>query len=478
MSQNLDSQSDLTSTQANIHIFGATHLLDIMGTTALNPEIVMRNDFGIAIAEDKIIDKGDYQTLRQQYPQASCNFYKDQILMPGLVNCHGHAAMSLLRGIADDRPLADWLQNTIWPLEQQWVSESFVRAGTLLSCAEMLRSGTTTFSDMYFFPESVAQLAEQIGMRCQINFPILEFPTNWANDAEEYIHLGLALRDQYKENSNIEINFGAHAPYTVSDQSFTKIITLAEETDARIQIHLHETAQEVEDSINERGKRPIQRLKELGLLGEKTQAVHLTQLNNGDIDILAQHNVSAIHCPISNLKLASGYSNIQKLIEAGVKTGLGTDGAASSNSLNIFEACKTSALLAKFSNSDATSISASQALFIATLGGAQALGIDGYTGSLDTDKKADFITVDLNRPEMQPCYNPISNLVYCQAGNHVSNSWINGKQVMRNRKLCSSEFQSLTTETNAWQERISTAIATASIRASELNPPPETHLAK
>ena len=378
----------------------------------------------------------------------------EHALLPGLVNAHGHAAMSLLRGYADDYALHSWLNEHIWPAEGKWVSEPFVRDGTELAIAEMLRSGTTCFSDMYFFPDAVAQTAHNLGMRAQIHFPVFDFPTAWGRNADDYIHKGLVLRDDFKHSELISIGFGPHAPYTVSDAPLNRIAVLAAELDCAIQIHAHETQQEVDESIAKYGERPLARLQRLGLLGPRTLCVHATALNDDDIELLARNNCHVVHCPESNLKLASGFCPVQSLRDAGINVALGSDGAASNNDLDLFAELRIAALLAKAVARDAATLPAFDALRIATLGGACALGLDEYIGSLETGKCADVIAVDLSAIENQPLFNPLSQLVYTNSGARVSHSWINGKLMLDNREPTTIDLRSLKIRVRDWQIKI------------------------
>jgi 5-methylthioadenosine/S-adenosylhomocysteine deaminase len=256
---------------------------------------------------------------------------KHHVLMPGLINAHTHAAMSLFRGMADDFPLMTWLQEYIWPAEQSFVDEFFVADGTQLAIAEMLRSGTTTFSDMYFFPEIAAKIVEKSGIRAQLAFPIFDIPSNWGANADEYLTKGLAVVENYKKHPLIHIAFGPHAPYTIGDESLLKIREQAQKHHAHIQMHLHETAFEVNSAEQEKGERPISRMANLGLLNKHFQAVHMTTLSNDDIQTIANAGAHIIHCPESNLKLASGFCPVQQCLNAGINVALGTDGAASNN---------------------------------------------------------------------------------------------------------------------------------------------------
>ena len=375
-------------------------------------------------------------------------------LMPGLVNSHGHAAMSLLRGYADDQPLMPWLEQHIWPAEAAHVSAAFVRDGAELAIAEMIRSGTTTFSDMYFFPDACAETAQRLGMRCQIVFPVLDFATVWARSADEYISKGLALRDDVKHSALVTVGFGPHASYTVSEPNLVKVATLAAELDVAVQIHLHETRGEVLLAVEQNGERPLDSLHRLGLLGPRTQCVHMTDLGDQDIALLAATGAHVVHCPQSNMKLASGTCPVTRLLARGINVALGSDSAASNNDLNLFGEMQTAALLAKLSSEDATALPAVEALAMATINGARALGLEDRIGSLEPGKLADLIAVDLSQPETQPLYHPLSQLVYACNGSQVTHSWIGGVQVMDQRQLTRIDPSALGTRTRAWRDRI------------------------
>ena len=377
-----------------------------------------------------------------------------QVLTPGLINAHGHSAMSLLRGYADDYPLMTWLEEHIWPAEQQFVNEAFVRDGTELAIAEMLLSGTTCFSDMYFFPEVSAEVAKSHGMRAQINFPILDFPTAWGSGPDEYFRKGLDLWDQYRTQDLVNIGFGPHAPYTVSDDALSKVATYAEELQAPVQIHLHETAFEVQQALENKGQRPIERLKTLGLLSPLLQCVHMTQIADTDLELLHESGAHVVHCPDSNLKLASGVCPVQTLLNKDINVALGTDGAASNNDLNLFNEIQSAALIAKHQQNDASALPAHKALELGTINGARALGMGDKIGSLEKGKMADFIAIDLNDFAFQPVYNPISQLVYTQVGQNVSHVWIQGKQLVKNRELTSINKDKLLKTVNSWQEKL------------------------
>lgn len=375
-------------------------------------------------------------------------------LLPGMVNAHGHAAMCLLRGYADDLALAPWLEQHIWPAESRHVSDAFVTDGVELAIAEMLRAGTTTFSDMYFFPDACARMAQARGMRCQITFPVLDFPTPWARDADEYISKGLALLDTFKHSELLTLGFGPHAPYTVSQPTLARVATLAAELDVPVQIHLHETRGEVLQAVEANGERPLDTLHRLGLLGPRTQCVHMTDIGDQDIALLAETGAHVVHCPQSNMKLASGSCPVSKLLAAGVNVALGSDSAASNNDLNLFGEMQTAALLAKLTAGDASALPAAQALNMATLGGARALGLEEQIGSLECGKLADMIAVDLSGPETRPHYNILSQLVYACNGSQVTHSWIGGELRLRERQLTGFDLDALRQRIDHWQQRI------------------------
>jgi 5-methylthioadenosine/S-adenosylhomocysteine deaminase len=418
------------------------------------PRGVVLEGYSLAISGDEIsalLPRGETGDIQAD----SVLELPGHALLPGLVNSHGHAAMSLLRGYADDLPLMPWLEQHIWPAEGAHVSARFVRDGTELAIAEMLRSGTTTFSDMYFFPDACADTAVDLGMRCQITFPILDFPTAWARDADDYISKGLRLRDDLKHQQLISIGFGPHAPYTVSRPNLQKVATLAAELDTAIQIHLHETAGEVLAAVEETGERPLDTLNAIGLLGPRTQCVHMTDLGEQDMALLAATGAHVVHCPQSNMKLASGTAAVSKLLDHGVNVALGTDSAASNNDLNMFSEMQSAALLAKLHSADATALPASDALYMATMGGARAMGLEQQIGSLETGKQADLIAVDLSGPECQPLYNPLSQLVYSCNGSQVTHSWVAGKALMEQRELTRIDLPALMARAGEWQQKIS-----------------------
>lgn len=386
-------------------------------------------------------------------PEQTINL-ANHVVIPGLINTHGHAAMSLLRGYADDKSLHDWLNNHVWPAEDQWVSEEFVRDGTELAIAEMIKSGTTCFADMYFYPEEAASVAQQAHMRAQITFPIFDFPTAWGLGPDDYFAKGLALHDDFRSSNLVNIGFGPHTPYTVADEVLQKVAVLAQEMDAPIQIHLHETVREIEESLEKYGKRPIQRLMDLGMLSPLTQCVHMTQIDQSDIALLKESGAHVIHCPKSNLKLASGFCPVQQLMDAGVNVALGTDGAASNNDLSLLSELNIAALLAKAVAGDAAALNAHSALRMATLNGAKALGLEDKTGSLEVGKAADITAIDLSELEAQPLHNPISQLIYTQCSHRVSHVWVGGRALLLSRHLQTLNERELMGKARWWRQQM------------------------
>jgi 5-methylthioadenosine/S-adenosylhomocysteine deaminase len=380
---------------------------------------------------------------------------QNHALLPGLVNAHTHLAMNLLRGLADDLPLMAWLQQHIWPAEAQWVSHEFVRDGSLLAMAELLRGGVTCFNDMYFFPEAVVAAAETVGLRGVVGMIILDFPSAWAKDSDAYFHQSLALHAQLQGHPLLRTALAPHAPYTVGDGSLARVAALAERLDLRVHIHVHETAGEVEQSLAQHGVRPLERLARFGLVSPRLLAVHMTQLSDAEISQIAQAGAHVLHCAESNLKLASGYCPVAKLRQAGVNVALGTDGAASNNDLDLFGELRTAALLAKAVAGDTTVIPASAALYMATLGGAKALGLAAEIGSLVVGKAADITAVNLGELETQPLYHPVSQLVYATSRQQVSDVWVAGRQLLRNRALTTLDSADLLARARHWQLQIS-----------------------
>jgi len=380
----------------------------------------------------------------------------NHLLIPGLVNLHTHAAMTLLRGFADDLPLMTWLNEYIWPAENQHVSSAFVRDGTRLACLEMLKTGVTCFNDMYFFSEAVIEAAVETGMRVSAGLIVVDAPTPYAADPDGYLQKGLALRDEWIDHPLAHFCMAPHAPYTVGDRSLEKVATYAAQLDLPIHMHIHETAHEIEHSIEKYGVRPLARLDALGLLTPSLIAVHAVHLNADEIALLASHGCHVAHCPSSNLKLASGFAPIADLLAAGVSVGIGSDGAASNNRLDLIGEMRLAALLGKGVAGDPSALPAHRVLHMATLGGARALGLDAQIGSLEVGKMADIVAIDLNHPATQPCYDPISQLVYSAGSDQVSHVWVGGNPVLREGRCLTLDADEVIGRAHVWRGRIIT----------------------
>lgn len=375
-------------------------------------------------------------------------------LMPGLINAHTHSPMSLFRGLADDLPLMAWLNDHIWPAESRWVHEEFIADGTRLAIAEMLRSGTTCFNDMYFFPDVTGRVAAQCGIRATVGLIVIDFPSAWAADTDAYFDRAATVHDQFRRDPLVRTAFAPHAPYSVSDAPLRRVATLANELDLPIHMHVHETQAEVEGSLSNHGVRPLARIKAFGMVNPALVAVHMTQLTESEIELTAEAGTHVVHCPQSNLKLASGHCPVGALLDAGVNVAIGTDGAASNNDLDMLAELQTAALIAKGIGADACRLPAEQAIGMATINGAKALGIDDITGSLAPGKSADLIAVDLSQPETQPVYNPISQLVYAAGREQVRHAWVRGRQVLQDRLPTTLDLPLTIDRAAEWRSRI------------------------
>jgi 5-methylthioadenosine/S-adenosylhomocysteine deaminase len=381
----------------------------------------------------------------------------EHLLIPGLVNLHCHAAMTLLRGIADDLPLMTWLQEHVWPAEAKHVSDEFVHDGSLLAAAEMLRGGITCFNDMYFFPEATARAALKAGMRASLGMIAVEFPSAYATDAANYLHKGLATRDAYQGEELLSFCLAPHAPYTVGDETLRRIATIAEEIDAPIHTHLHETEEEIAQGMARNGMRPLERLRQLGLVGPRLIAVHAIHLEEAEIDLLAREGASIAHCPSSNLKLGNGIAPVTALRARGITMGLGTDGAASNNRLDILAEMRGASLLAKGVSRDARAMGAHEVLRIATLEAARALGLDGEIGSITTGKQADLAAIELSSLETLPCFDPVSDLLYSAGREHVTHVWVAGEARLVDRQLAGLDKDEIRAKAAWWRQRIRSA---------------------
>jgi 5-methylthioadenosine/S-adenosylhomocysteine deaminase len=411
-------------------------------------------DHSIALRNGRIHALAPTAEARDRFAPVEVIDRPGHLVVPGFVNAHTHAAMTLLRGLADDLPLMEWLQRHIWPAEAEWVGTEFVADGVEPAIAEMLRGGTTCFADMYFFPEVAARTAARLGIRAALGMICIDVPTSYAESADDYLAKGLALRDDYKGHPLVSTIFSPHAPYTLSDESLLKVRRYADELDVPVHIHLHETADEVRNSVAEHGRRPLERLRDLGLLSPLLMAVHMTQLEQEEIERAAATGLSVVHCPESNLKLASGTCPAARLVEAGVNVALGTDGAASNNDLDMIGEMRTAALLGKQVADRSSALDAATVLEMATLNGARALGLGDETGSLVPGKWADLACIDLGRFNTQPVYDPVSQLVYAAGREQVTDVWVGGRHRVVGARVTGVDEGDLFRRAADWQRRI------------------------
>ena len=428
-------------------------LIDARWVIPVNPDARVLEDHSVAIHDGCILDILPTSEAEKYQPEVRRNL-STHALIPGLINTHTHASMNLLRGLADDLPLMTWLNDHIWPAEQKWVNEDFVAVGTRLAVAEMLRGGVTCFNDMYFYPDITARVCAEAGMRAVVGLIMIDFPSAWAGSTEEYLHRGIEVHDHYRKHPLISTAFAPHAPYSVSNGPLESIRTLADELGIQIHIHLHETKDEIHQSQEKYGVRPIQRLNDMGLLSPSLIAVHMTQLQDNELEIFAESGAHVVHCPESNLKLASGFCPTARLLESGINIALGTDSAASNNDLDMLSEMRTAALLAKGVAGDASALPAATALRMATYNGALALGIAEETGSLEMGKYADITAVDLGRLESQPIYHPVSQLVYASSRDMVTDVWIAGKQVIKTGDMTTMDRRGILSDSSHWQTKI------------------------
>jgi 5-methylthioadenosine/S-adenosylhomocysteine deaminase len=429
-------------------------LIEARWVVPVEPHGVVLEEHAVAIDGNRIVAVLPIAEARRHYAPRERVELAEHALIPGLVNAHTHNPMTLMRGLADDLPLMRWLKEHIWPAEAKAIGPEFVRDGVELAIAEMLRGGTTCCNENYFFPDVQAATYRRLGFRAMVALPIIEFPSAWATSRDEYFDKGLAVHDEFRGEPLIGTSLGPHAPYTVADASFERIRVLADQLDIPVHLHLHETAQEVEDAKREHGARPFARMQALGLVNDHLIAVHMTQLTDAEIAACAEAGVSVAHCAESNLKLASGFCPAEKLHRAGVNLAIGTDGCASNNDLDMFGEMRTAALLAKAVANDASALDAANALRAATLNGAKALGWNERIGSIEPGKQADLSAVRLDAIETQPMYNVISQLVYAAGRHQVSDVWIAGARKLRDGLLIDLDPTDLREKARRWHDRL------------------------
>src|SRR5688572_13915698 len=429
-------------------------IIEARWVVPVDPPSAVLESHALAVRGRDIVALEPAAAIDSRYRAATRMRLDEHVLIPGLVNLHTHAAMTLMRGLADDRALMDWLRNHIWPVETQMVSPAFVRDGTLLACAEMLLAGVTCFSDMYFFPEAAGRAALEAGMRAALGMIVIEMPSPYAGDARDYLTKGLAMRDALRDEPLLTFCMAPHAPYTVSDDTLERVATYAAELDVPVHMHVHETKDEIRESLKTHGKRPLERLQRAGLLGPGLIAVHAVHLEPHEIALLAHHGCNVAHCPSSNLKLASGIAPVARMLERGINVGLGTDGAASNNRLDLLGEMRGAALLAKGASADPTAVPAHAALHMATLAGAKALGLDDRIGSVTPGKRADLTAVRMSDIELAPLYDPVSHLVYAAGREHVTHVWVDGELCVENGALTRMDARELGLRASHWADKI------------------------
>lgn len=421
----------------------------------VEPVGAVLENHSLVMAEGRIKAILPSSAAHQQFAGAAEIALPSHVLVPGFVNLHAHAAMTLMRGLADDTPLMTWLNEHIWPAETKYLSEAYVHDGTELAAAEMIRAGTTCMADYYFFHNAAARAIDRAGMRAAMGAAIIEFPTPYAADAEGYIARAVESRQEFANSRRLRLALGPHAPYTVSDRTFERVMTIAEEADFPVMLHVHETHDEIAQGEKEYGCRPITRLDRLGVLGPRLIAVHCVHMLPTEIEMFAQAGVHVAHCPSSNLKLGSGIAPVKAMLQAGVNVGIGTDGAASNNRLDMLAESRLATLVQKGVTGDAAALPAHRLLEMATLGGARALGWDRDIGSLLPGKCADMAAVDLSSLETQPCYDPVSHLFHAAGREHVTHVWADGELLLDNRVLTRLDEEEIKAKARMWHGRFS-----------------------
>lgn len=410
----------------------------------------------IIIEQGKILDIIPSPEVELKYFASAIEHFNTHAITPGFINSHTHIGMNYFRGLANDLSLMDWLNHHIWPAERTWVAHEFVYDASLLAAAEMIRGGTTCFNEMYFFLNATAEAADVAGIRGHIGITVIDFPTAWAKSKQEYIDKGLAFHEEYKSHERITSTLAPHAIYTVAEDTLTSLRDLSEQHDLKINMHIQETADEIQKSLQHTNKRPIRRLHDIGFITPRLIAVHMTQVNEEDIEILQQGNPHIVHCPESNMKLASGACPVSLLKNAGLNVALGTDGVASNNDLDMIGEMRAASFLSKLSTLNPQSLTATETLQLATLNGAKALGIDHHTGSLQKGKAADFIAINLDEIETQPLYHPISQIVYSASRHQVTDVWVAGKRLLKNRELLTLDEKEIKEKAKYWQKKMGT----------------------
>jgi 5-methylthioadenosine/S-adenosylhomocysteine deaminase len=429
-------------------------LIEARWIIPVEPDNVVLENHSIAVDKGTIVAILQHTEAQLRFSPRQYKQLPQHIVIPGLINLHSHAATALLRALRTGLPPMEWRPNPIWPADAKQLSAQFVHDGTRLACAEMLRGGITCFNDQYFFPKASARAALSAGMRAAIGLLAVDFPTSYASDADDYLDKGLAARDELRDETLLSFCLAPHSPATADDRSLARVLTLAEQCELPIHMHLHESKSEIEQSLKRYGRRPIERLRRLGLLSPNLIAAHATHLSDEEIALLAEHGCSIAHCPSASLQQASGGAALAALTQKGVNGGLGTDGEDSNNRLDMFQEMRLAALLTKGGGDHGQTTGAARALRMATLGGAQALGLDAKIGSIGVGKAADLCAINANDIALAPCYNALSLVVYSAGREHVSDVWIAGQIRFADGRLLEASEIELIKLAALWQNQI------------------------
>jgi 5-methylthioadenosine/S-adenosylhomocysteine deaminase len=433
---------------------GPVQLIHARYVVPVRPAGVVYEDHSVVVGGTRILAVLPREDAERTWPAGRAIELPDHVLLPGLVNSHTHAPMTLLRGYADDLELHVWLRDHIWPAEREFVGPEFVRDGVRLALAEMFRGGTTCFNDMYFFPDTAIEACLEAGMRASIGITVIEIESAWAKDVDSYIDKGLDLHQAYHAEPLISLTLSPHAPYTVSDRTLGRIAALSGELQLPVHMHLLETQWEIKHSLQQHDQHPLARLEGQGLLNDRLQAVHMTQVSGDDIDKVARHGVHVVHCPQSNMKLASGFCPLAALQRAGVNVALGTDGAASNNDLDLLSEAQSAALLGKAVAEDAEAVGAFEVLEMLTLNGARALGLADQVGSIEPGKQADLSALDFSAPETQPLHHVLSQIVYAASSRQFSDVWVAGRRVLEAHRLTTIDLEEVLAAAQDWRGKL------------------------
>ncbi len=408
----------------------------------------------LVIDKNLIKDILPIELAAQKYSATHIEHFATHVVLPGFINTHTHLAMNYFRGLADDLALMDWLNNYIWPAEKKWVSQEFVHDASLFAIAEMIRGGSICFNDMYFFLQQTAKAVDISGIRGAIGMTVINVPTAWAKNPDEYLAKGMEFFQEYKNHPRILTTIAPHGPYTVDDEHLLQIKKIAEDNNLKINMHVHETKDEIQHSLKNYQMRPLARLKKLGLVSPRLIAIHACQLNEEDIKILTDGKPQIVHCPESNMKLASGTCPVARLHSLGLNIALGTDGAASNNDLDMVGEMRSAAFLTKHTTENPATQPALDTIYMATINGAKALGLENITGSLKKGKSADFIAINLDDIETRPLYHADSQVVYAASRNQVSDVWVAGVRLLKKREFTTLDEEAIKTKARNWRNKI------------------------